>query len=787
MHPIRSRALPVAVLAAVAGNASAVEPVKGATQLELPQIEVIGTTPLPALGIARSKVPADVQTATDKDLTRTQSLNLPEFMGSTMPGVTINEVQDNPYMPDVNFRGFTASPLLGTPQGLSVYVDGVRVNESFGDVVNWDLIPQFAISNITLIPGSDPLFGLNTLGGALAINTKSGFAYPGTTAQTYGGSFGRYGMQATHGGYHKNFDYFIGGNHFHEDGWRDASPSDVDQIFGKVGWEGESTDIDLSYSYANTDLIGNGLTPQSMLDQRYQSVFTTPDETRNRMNFVNGRINHWLTNDALLSANIYSREVHTRTLNGDVNDDYEDDFEDLTGPGGACAGTADPTACAASMIANGANNRTDSAQQTYGLGLALTLTGDVVGHANRFTLGGAYDYGRTHFTQSEQDAVLQSDRGTNGDGNDVERNTDLNARNDTWGIYFTDTYSLDPLWHLTLAGRYNHTRIKLDDQLIAPPSPDSLTGDHTYSRFNPAVGLNFTPNPALTAFVSYNEGSRAPTPIELGCANPDSECKLPNAMAGDPSLNQVIARTIALGVRGKLGSNLHYSASLFQTRSQDDILFVASQTSGAGYFKNFGETRRRGGELSLGGRQGRFGWEVSYTNVLATYESSDEILSPNNSTADADGDIQVNPGDRIPGIPEHQFKASLDMRVTDRLSAGLTVQAFSSQYVRGNENNQHQPDGVTFFGSGEAPGYAVLNLRADYKLTKTLDIFARVNNVFNHHYDTIGMLGSNPFNAQGSFINNPDDWRNETFYSPGAPIGGWIGIRYTFNAPRRGG
>lgn len=88
--------------------------------------------------------------------------------------MSIIATQGNPFQPDLNFRGFTASPLLGTPQGLSVYMDGVRLNQPFGDVVSWDLIPRSVIGSIALMPGSNALFGLNTLGGALAIQTKDG-------------------------------------------------------------------------------------------------------------------------------------------------------------------------------------------------------------------------------------------------------------------------------------------------------------------------------------------------------------------------------------------------------------------------------------------------------------------------------------------------------------------------------------------------------------------------------------------------------------------------------------
>ena len=90
---------------------------------------------------------------------------------------------------DVQYRGFTASPVEGTPQGLAVYQNGVRINEVFGDTVNWDLIPSNAINGVTVVSGN-PLYGLNALGGALNISMKDGFSYQGVESDTRAGFLG---------------------------------------------------------------------------------------------------------------------------------------------------------------------------------------------------------------------------------------------------------------------------------------------------------------------------------------------------------------------------------------------------------------------------------------------------------------------------------------------------------------------------------------------------------------------------------------------------------------------
>ena len=201
---------------AAAADATVASPVNPATLHELPQVTVIANTPLAGLGLPPEQIPANVQTADSEDMRRQLTLDLADYLNNNFSGISVSESAANPRQLDVSYHGFTASPLLGTPQGLSVYLDGVRVNESFGDVVNWDLIPQSAVSTVTLISGSSPVFGLNTLGGALSVRTKSGHENPGTELEAYGGSFGRRAFEGTTGGE-------LGKSGRHTTGWWMAS------------------------------------------------------------------------------------------------------------------------------------------------------------------------------------------------------------------------------------------------------------------------------------------------------------------------------------------------------------------------------------------------------------------------------------------------------------------------------------------------------------------------------------------------------------------------------------
>jgi outer membrane receptor protein involved in Fe transport len=786
---LRRTPLSVAVAAALAAVPAMAQD-EAPVSMEAPTVEVIGITPLPGLGVPRNEIPANVQAATEKDIERVQAINLPDFLNQAAPSLNVNEIQNNPYQPQVNYRGFTASPLLGEPQGLSVYQDGVRVNEPFGDVVNWDLIPQNAIANINIIPGSNPLFGLNTLGGALSVRTKSGAYFPNTDISAYGGSWGRWSVQAEHGGYSGNTDYFVAGTWFEEDGWRDFSPSEVGQLFGKFGWEDARTDLDFSITLADTDLTGNGVLPESMLEQRRDQIFTKPDNTQNKMYMFNLSGSHYVTDNQLLSGTAYYRHLRARTLNGDANDDFEDSVND-----GACDPDdfSDPTEiadCEAAVAAGGfdedtaVNNRTRTDSDGYGLGLQYAFFQE----RNRLTLGASFDEGKADFEQSSEGGVFDADRGVIVT-DESELQNSLEGRTRTWSLFITDTFNITPQLLLTLSGRYNNTNVKTTDRLTL--TPPNLDGDHDYDKFNPAIGLNWNPSEAFNTWAGWSQGNRAPSPIELGCADPDNPCTLPNALASDPFLEQVVAQTFELGVRGRLANGLGWSAAAYRTNLKDDILFVSTGTS-AGFFTNFGETRRQGLELGLSGDMGRFRWYANYAWVDATFESGACLLSENNSSRGtsaqcaSDDEIFVSPGDTIPGIPEHQFNIGLDFQATERWSIGMTARAFSDQFARGNENNRHQPgtftdnfgETRTFEGSGEVDGFVVVNLTTRFRLAPRWEIFARVDNVFDEDYSTGAILAENPFNAAGTFQTNSEDWRRETFFAPGAPRAGWVGIRY---------
>jgi outer membrane receptor protein involved in Fe transport len=796
------------------------------------QVVVVGATPLAGTGLTPTEIPLPVQAGSLRDIENSGALNLSEFLNKRLNGVYLNDIQGNPYQPDLNYRGYTASPLLGTPQGVSVYMDGVRLNQPFGDVVSWDLIPKFAVSEVALMPGSNPLFGLNTLGGALSLQTKDGRAGNHTEIAFTGGSFGRkIGEFETGGSNSKGLSWYAATNLFFEDGWREHSPSDVRQFFGRLGWQNDDTSLGLTVFYANNSLIGNGLQEQRLLWADYKSVYTVPDKTANLSPAFNFLACHRF-GKVQLSGNAYQRYIRTNTLNGDLNDDSLDqsvyqpsaaDINALRAAGYTGFPTSGATAantpfpfwrCIAQALqgdepgekCDGLLNRSHIGQHSIGFSAQGTWFRTKGAWSNQLTAGTAYDRSTVSFQQLTELGYLNPDRSVTGvhafgdgvtggtkDGVPFDTEVSLAGRINTGSFYLTDTAS-GKNWNFTFSGRYNHTTVDDRDRL-RPAGAASLTGSHTFDRFNPAVGVTYNPVGPVNLYFSYSEGNRAPTSVELGCANPDLPCKLPNAMGGDPPLNQVVARTFEAGVRSGSESKLGWSAGWFRSQNSDDILFVASTATGFGYFKNFGKTRRQGFESDLHDRIGRFTLGGGYTFLDATYQTAETVAGAGNSTNDSalsggrglDGNIQITPGDRIPLIPRHMLKAYADVRVTNKLSLDLNLIAVSSSFARGNENNLDQADGVYYLGPGRSGGYSVMNLGARYELQKHVELFGQINNLLDHRYYTAAQIGTTGFTAQGTYIARPfpavgSDFPlvKSTFLAPGAPIGAWAGIRVSF-------
>ena len=713
--------------------------------MELGRIDVVGTTPLPSFGTPLSDVPANVQTFGGRDLGRQRPVSVPSFLERNAAAVAINAAQGNPFQSDVSYRGFTASPLLGTPQGIAVFQDGVRVNEPFGDIVNWDLIPPTAIESIQLVPGVSPAFGPNTLGAALAVYTKSGAGNPGGMIDLMGGSWARKSAILEQGGSHGPWDYYVTADALDDDGWAMHNPSKVRRLFAKGGHQTGDTDLDVSLTLARNTLEGTQTLPLSFFDDIRQP-YTFPDHNTNKLAFVTGKGSTFVGDHALVGGTAYWRRYR--------NDSFASDANDVGGGDGRDDGP--PPAL---------NDRSGIDQRSYGLGLQLTLESAPGGQANRLVGGASYDHAATRFTRFSQPAAFTPDRGTIATG-DFTLDTDADTALEQEALFVTDSFAVSDAWLLSLGGRYQVSRVRIADRSGTDPA---LDGDHRFSKFTPAIGLNFKPGPRFTAYASYTQSMRAPTPVELTCADPEAPCKLPNEFISDPPLKPVTSSTYEIGARGHLGEATGWSAAIFRTDLADDIQFVRSGTaSTAGFFQNVGRTRREGIELSALGRAGPVDLALRYGYIRATFRSAFFEDSPNNSAADAEGAILVQPGNRLTALPQHTVKLRADY-ARGPWAFGVSVVGASWSYARGDENNQD--------AGGHVPGYVVLNLDGRWTVGRGFEVYGQVENVFDRKYATFGVLGRNLFDSPDRTY-APENARSEQFRGPGLPFGAWVGVRY---------
>jgi len=827
-----------------------------AADLTTDKIEVISTTPLPSIGIAIDKYPANVQIIKPSQSSKEVGVSIADALINNSQGVTFNNTQGNPFQPDVSFRGFVASPLPGNPQGLSVYLDGVRVNEPFGDVVNWDLIPNFAIQGTQIIPGSNPVYGLNTLGGAISIQTKDGRTKKGGTAEFEAGSWGRKREMVEYGGVSKDgsFDYYIGAQHFDEDGWRKFSPTRLNQAFTKLGWQSQSSKVTLSYLGVDDSLTGNGATPQWLLGPDRDGIHTKPDETNNRLNNLTLNASNWINNDVMVSMNAFHRNSNTRTVNGDLNDGFDTDpgggigeyFEDLvdTGFGGtptarlagnnAYNGNGADLSCtdwmkankrntktgaflsddeANSVCAPGALNRSKLNQKSFGLTLEAAFNQKLLGRENQLITGFNFVESKIKYSSTKQlsnvDGLtglqineqgyrfFDADRGLINLSDEIENELNLRGKTTTFGLYATDTFTLNDKWFITAAARYNNVKVKNTD-LLNPTGENTLTGNHNFQRLNPSFGAVNKINESLTAYINYSESSRAPTSIELGCANSAVPCNLPNAMASDPSLNQVVARTIDFGLRGRFGQTVRWSASAYQTQNTDDIQFVYAANTSRGYFKNVGETNRKGLDLYVASQPfEKLAVSANYSFIDARYGSNFSLYNENNLSNSSASGYAVVKDNVMPGIAPHQFKARFDYLATPKWNIGLNIIAYSSSYTFGNENNRNW-DGADGKRLAQISGYQIVNMDTQYNLGSGFTVFAKANNIFDQDYDVAGRLMDSQFDVPSSWpgltsssfaklgsSSKYPDWegryeRRSAGVTPGAPRSGWIGVRYEF-------
>ncbi len=768
------------------------------------QGEVVRVAPIGGSEIAIEKVPGAVSTISADTISNAASNELQDVLQQNVPGIIVVDVAGNDLRTQIEYRGFEAGGVNGFPQGLAVYQNGIRINEVFGDTVNWDLIPKNAIADMTVLSGN-PIFGLNAIGGAISIVMKDGFNYHGAEVDVMGGSFGRRQIAVQGGGQSGPIAAYFAGELIEEDGWRQFSPAEVKRGYFDIGAKGSRVEAHLNLTLADSSAGVVTASPVELLAVDRKAVYTNPQITDLTLVMPSFNASVKVSDTLTLSGLAYYRNFKSRVIDGnnfdgdecqEVVNDTGAPLEPGGQPGNVCAGELDENTGEVLQVRDAFGNPISAATFTGPLGVIDHLNTDaesfgltlqavdkrrILGRKNQFVIGTSYDQGKVSYTTQSELGEIGNNFVVDGSGIIITEPDDFAPRNvavDTryFGIYVLDTLDLTDRLVLTFGGRFNHAKVDLED--LTGDFPD-ITSKHSFSRFNPTVGATYEAMPGITLYAGYSEANRAPTPAELACANPDNPCPIESFLTDDPPLNQVVSKTYELGVRGKMKSpsgkqRLDWGVGLFRTTNYDDILFVSSSTTGRGYFFNAGDTLRQGLETSLKYKYGPFSAYASYSYIKATYETANEFSSPAHPLAgpcvgiNEDACINVMPGDNIPGIPNHRFKAGFDYWLTPRWKVGADLIAATGQYYFGDNANLLDKLG----------GYTRVDIATSYDLTENIQIYAFAKNIFDRQFGLFGTL----FEADEAPVVGPYniEFDNPRSFVPAAPISVYGGIKVKF-------
>lgn len=692
---------------------------------------------LEAGGVPLARAPFAAQVVAGDEIRALPGRTLADVL-ARLPGVSLADVMGSPFQPDVSLRGFGVSPVVGLPQGVSVFVDGVRVNEPDASQVHWDLVPLEDAERVEVVRGPSATFGKNALGGSLNVVTRRGGGALRATLEAAGGAFGRGEARGAASGARGRWDYHLSGRYARSGGWREASSARVGRLFAKGGWRGERTDAWLSYTFADDRILQAGSLPASWLASR-DSIperwrgpadprtinFTGGDLFSPRLHFANARLTRQLGEGVALAASAFARSNRVEQFNAN-----------FTEP----------------------DTRFDTRNRSAGGAVQLTRS------AGRLALAGGVEYALHDV------GILIFDR-PNENFPEIpaagELSEDVGTREHDLGAYAHARFDATPRLALTGSLRLDHVSLPFRDRL--EPEND---GDNVFRQLTGAAGMDWVAAPGTVLFASYGRGFRAPVIMELACADPEDPCPLPYELGADPPLDPVTADTWQAGARVFSGP-LSAEAVVYRAEVHDDIFNVRPPGTAAGYFQNLERTRREGVELDAVLRATdalRLRGTLALTR--ATFQTTATLSAPYQDGDDDGGDASrpadpedelapptVRPGDRFPMIPG--VRAGVGAEYAARgWRAAAEASHVGSRWLRGDEDNTE--------AELKLAAYTLVDVRVEREMGPAT-VFAEAENLFDADYRAFGVLSLNRLNA-------PE--RVEPFVTPGMPRRLGAGVRW---------
>ncbi|MGH7517550.1 MAG: TonB-dependent receptor [Gemmatimonadales bacterium] len=683
----------------------------------LEPIEVVGSIQPSAGPTVGSGVPARVTIIGEEEADAYEPRILSDVLAQ-QPGISIYDDLGSPYKLNVSTRGFYASPVVGLPQGVSVFLDGVRQNEPDAAQVNFDLLPMQYVRRIELLSGTASLTGRNTLGGAINLVTARGRGPIGGELEVQGGSFETFnGNGSVSGVTRGGIDYYVGAGYNREDGWRQGTGAEQYNGFFNVGRLADTWGISFQGFGANSYAEPAGSLPQSVFDVKPDSNLTTGD------------------------------------------------FDDIDLVQLAVTGYH--------QLGTGRGSFRLYGRRSTAERFAVNQGGDpdALGESRNKTLGWGLDYRWARLLGS---AVLGVRAGADGSVNDsrielFEDNTKFGGGLDqttlvespSWDAAAFATADLT-LGRVTLSAgaRLDHIRIPFNNRL--DPTADTVSN---YTRVNPKGGVSVDLGRGFSTYGSVGQNFRAPALIELACADPERPCVLPFALGDDPPLDPIIATTYEVG-GSWAGGPAVVTASVFRTDVKNDVFLfpnenVVTGSTIEGYFDNLDKTRREGVEVgaNVGFGRGHSAY-ANYAWTRATFQSVAEIFS---IREEAGGENEVEPGDRLPLVPDHQVKFGASVRLPGRIQLGVDARYVGEQWLRGDEANETEP----------LDGWFAADARVTWEFGPW-EVTGLVTNLLDERYTNFGTFNINQGNPAGPTL--------ERFLTPGQARAFRLVVRRSFGA-----
>jgi outer membrane receptor protein involved in Fe transport len=616
--------------------------------------------------------------------------------------------------PTVELRGFSLSPVVGTAQGVSVFLDGVRVNEPDAQELNFDLLPMDAVETAELIRGPATLFGKNSLAGALVLSTARGSASPRLEASTELGGSGYRAARMTASGLAHGYDGYVLARASDEDGYRLDTGARTRMLFATIGYREHRSDVAMSLLLAHDRLSQAGSLPESWLSVNRRANYTPGDFFEPDLASITMRGQRQLLDgDAELRASLFARRNNTEQFNVNV-------------------GNPSARALVGNRSVGGTAEVTRFARLAAAL-LTLSLGGELSANRVQYRI----------FQVATADAGVEPTCDTSTGLCEEARVDETDG-----AAYAQAVLELPRGLAVTASARADGVRIPFRD--LRTPAND---GTSTFWRVSPRFGASYRLDDRLRVYASMSSAFRAPAPLELACADAAAPCPLPFALGEDPALAPVTVWNYEGGLSWQPIGAVLLDLVGYRAEVHNEILFVSSQTA-AGYFKNLPRTRRTGIELSA---QDALPYglraQASYVLVNATYRSDVQLASAIPDAAPA------RPGNRFPLTPVHRGTGSFGMtRLVGNLvlDAELSGRAVSSQFLRGDEGNKRTP----------LPAYGTADLRIGVEHAR-LSATLHATNLLDSRYTTFGVYGVNPLGPIGG--PRPATPTLERFLTPGYP------------------